>query len=169
MSSSTDARAWIEAQFPRLRGTARYEPVSPIDEDYNCIAFAAGDTRRWWWPRSSFPGGFYWPATAPQEETIDAFVAAFELLGYELCSDESLEPGYEKVVLYQDAGKPTHAARQQADGTWLSKLGQAYDISHDTPEAVGGNPGYGNVVAVMRRPVGDEEQGQTQSPPSPSS
>ena len=30
------------------------------------------------------------------------------------------------------SGTPTHAARQQADGTWLSKLGNGVDIIHDS-------------------------------------
>jgi len=36
---------------------------------YNCIAFAAGETHRWWWPM-----GAYWPEPAPRDETVDSFI-----------------------------------------------------------------------------------------------
>ena len=39
----------IEQAFPRLRG-APYQVTSPEDDRYNCIAWAAGDPKHWWWP-----------------------------------------------------------------------------------------------------------------------
>lgn len=39
----------IESSFPKLQ-TAAYHITSPATRDYNCIAWAAGDSRRWWWP-----------------------------------------------------------------------------------------------------------------------
>lgn len=149
-----NAVSWIEGKFPRLREGV-YETRSPIDQDYNCIAFAAGDTERWWWPKASFLGGAYWPDGAPREETLSAFQAAFGTLGYEPCESGDLEPGHERVAIYAEpSGMPTHAARQLPDGTWVSKLGQAFDIMHLTPEGVGGSA-YGEVVAYLRRPAAD--------------
>lgn len=148
---------WIEREFPRLQGGADYEHRSPIDHDYNCIAFAAGDTARFWWPPPPAPlkGGSYWPPGAPADETIDAFVEAFRTVGYEVCGDGTFEPGFEKVAIYARSGVPTHAARQVvAEGKWMSKLGRGYDIAHDDVDGVGGHPGYGDVVAFMRRGIG---------------
>ena len=39
----------IEAAFPALVGTG-YFVTSPATPEYNCIAWAAGETDRWWWP-----------------------------------------------------------------------------------------------------------------------
>ncbi|RMH08652.1 MAG: hypothetical protein D6704_02725 [Nitrospirae bacterium] len=46
----------LEEVFPRLCET-RYEITSPQDTSYNCIAWAAGDVGRWWWPAPQA----YWP------------------------------------------------------------------------------------------------------------
>jgi hypothetical protein len=148
--------AWIEGNFPRLLAGAAYDERSPIDFDYNCIAFAAGETHRFWWPPPPAPlsGGSYWPPGVAAEETLAAFVAAFESLGYDVCADGSFESAVEKVAIYAKNGVPTHAARQSvAEGKWLSKLGRAYDIAHDDPDGVGGEPGYGDVVVYMQRPI----------------
>ena len=75
--------------------------TSPRDSDYNCIAWAAGQSA-WWWPGRDAKRE-YWPAGVPRERTRDAFVAAFASLGYAVCEDEGLEAGYEKVALFADA------------------------------------------------------------------
>jgi hypothetical protein len=67
-----------------------------------------------------------------------------------------LEHGVEKVAIYVDCdGVPTHAARQLADGTWTSKLGEWEDIQHDTLEAMEDREdlglGYGKVGLLLRR------------------
>ena len=102
--------------------------------DYNCIAWAAGEDDRFWWPDSQQIG--YWPDGVQREVTIEAFVAAYQTLGYERCSSSELEASFEKIVIYSKNGKPTHAARQLSTGKWTSKLGQWVDIEHDTPECV---------------------------------
>ncbi|MCP3882920.1 MAG: hypothetical protein GY701_31660 [Sulfitobacter sp.] len=144
---------WIEHNFPRLAISNAYEPISPVDQDYNCIAYAAGDTQRWWEPPSPFRGGTYWPPGAPAEITIEAYVAAFQTLGYQPCEDGDPEDGIEKVALFQKDGLPTHAARQSLDtGSWESKLGQGYDITHEEVDGVGGSD-YGEPVIFMSRPL----------------
>lgn len=138
----------IESHFPGLK-TSPYHITSPATRDYNCIAWAAGDTTRWWWPD---PGADYWPLGAPAELAIDAFVRAFETLGYVPASDAELEPGYEKIALFARADVPTHAARQLRNGRWTSKLGRLEDIEHDL-HALAGDL-YGDVALVLKRPVG---------------
>lgn len=118
---------------------------------YNCTAWAADDPMRPWWPQSF---NAYWPSNAINDNTIPAFVSAFQTLGYEVCADGSLEPGFEKVAIYaRPDKKPQHAARQLRDGRWTSKMGLAYwpDIRHDTLDVVSG-PVYGAPVCYMRRP-----------------
>lgn len=92
----------------------------------------------------------YWPEGLPREETLSAFVTAFEKLGYQVCDDGRLESGYEKVALYAKEGKPTHAARQLQSGYWTSKLGRLEDIEHEDEEGVSG-PVYGEPILFMKR------------------
>jgi hypothetical protein len=134
--------------FPGLRQT-HWAVMSPQTPEYNCIAWAAGDPTRWWWPDAA--GDYYWPPGVPREETVEAFIAAFARLGYELreAGDRALEPGYEKVAIYAKDDKPTHVARQLQTGAWTSKCGRLEDIGH----ALEGLEGcrYGSPAAVMRR------------------
>jgi hypothetical protein len=138
----------IETLFPSLRNSL-FQITSPAARDYNCIAWAAGDTTRWWWPAPDTDVA-YWPAGVDLEETLDAFVAAFATLGYAPCADEESEPGYQKVALFAMALVPTHAARQLPSGRWTSKLGLREDIEHDL-QAVSGDV-YGKVVMLLKRP-----------------
>ncbi len=138
----------MERLFPALRGVP-YEITSPATPGYNCIAWAAGDDSRWWWP-DEFEQ-YYWPEEVPRRSTLDAFVDAFRTLGFEVCGDSSLEPGWEKAVIYtKEDGSPTHAARQLANGDWASKLGQLEDIIHPELDHVSGTV-YGRPVLFLRR------------------
>lgn len=132
--------------FPALNST-NHDVTSHPTPAYNCIAWAAGDDQRWWWP---LVGG-YWPAAAPRELTLEAFVAAFGTLGYQECNGGHLEYGFEKVVIYAKSGVPKHAARQLPDGSWTSKLGRDADISHKLLGVCGDL--YGSVAKYLRRPL----------------
>jgi hypothetical protein len=124
-----------------------YRVTSQPLPEYNCIAWTAGDTTRWWEP------GVYWPMpTRPGDYGIGVLVLEFQAQGYAPCTDGELEPGFEKVALFGDDTFYTHAARQLPDGKWTSKLGNAEDIEHDTPEAVAGGV-YGEIAQIMRRPI----------------
>ena len=117
--------------------------------DYNCIAWAADDQTRWWWPQP--PHAAYWPPGVPRALHITSFVSLFRTLGYEICAGEELEAGYEKVAIFADAtGEPKHAARQLPKGGWTSKLGAHEDIRHTLRGLTGA--AYGEVVQFMRRP-----------------
>lgn len=153
---------FVEASFPHLRGSP-YEAVSHRDQRYNCIAFAAGVTDQWWEPVPHGRAGVHWPPQAPNEYTIEAFVAAFGTLGYVLCHGPNVEPGVEKVVLYVKDDRPTHAARQTEDGWWVSKLGRSYDIEHRYVGSVS-SPDYGEPKVYLRRPrPGSTSAGATAS------
>ena len=139
----------LESMFPYLARSA-YAITSPSTPEYNCIAWAAGDAERWWWPLA---GSFaYWPSNVPVQETLDAFIKAFGTLGFIPCEDPYIEHGHEKVALYVDNnGKPTHAARQLQNGRWTSKLGKAQDIEHELDGLTGAM--YGVVAQVLKRPI----------------
>jgi len=154
----------IEDAFPSLR-EAGYRLTSPSSPTYNCIAWAAREESRWWWPD---PRGFYyWPPSVPRTETVESFVRAFRTLGFAPCG-KAAEPeaGFERIALYGDEGRVKHPARQLPDGKWTSKLGESVDIEHPLDALVGRL--YGNVLVVMRRPrpalegpapLGDETTG----------
>lgn len=80
----------LEAAFPHLTDDG-YAVTGPVNPAYNCVAWAAGETHRWWWPDPD--GEHYWPPTAPREEAGDAFVAAFACIDYLPAADAALEPG----------------------------------------------------------------------------
>jgi hypothetical protein len=139
----------LERLFPNLRGTG-FRETSPMSRDYNCIAWAAGETDRWWWPVAS-PFA-YWPAGVMRENRVESFIEAFRVLGYEPCDDDKLEKGSEKVAVYLDSnGKPTHMARQLSSGEWTSKLGELQDIVHPSLFALE-NSSHGRAVQILRRP-----------------
>ena len=137
----------LERDFPNLSATP-YRFTSPAETTYNCIAWAAGDDRRCWWPDAMGVGT--WPLSAPREETIKAFIEAFESIGYSECADAEFEKAFLKVAIYADsAGKPTHAARQLRNGQWTSKCGDLEDIEHNLEAFEGSN--YGSPVVFLRR------------------
>ena len=138
-----------DRDFPRLT-PRNHRVTSPATVDYNCVAWAAGDTEHWWQP------GVFWPVDAPpQEYGISALEDAFRALGFEPCDDDAPEPGFEKAALYGNDQFYTHAARQLPGGNWTSKLGKGEDIEHDTPDVVAGGL-YGEVVRIMRRLSGND-------------
>lgn len=139
---------WIDDSFPRLASEG-YQITSEPNREYNCIAYAAGETDRWWTYLDE--PGYYWPESANRSALVQSLIQAFSELGYELCPNAAQEPGYEKVALYANsAGKWTHAAIQLPGGAWSSKLGPDEDISHQTPESLAGDL-YGEVHCIMRR------------------
>jgi hypothetical protein len=146
--------SWNASEFPDLTED-NHTITSPATRRYNCIAWAAGEATRKWWPDPRKIG--WWPAGVHRAETMEAFVEAYGTLGFRLCFDGSLQPGIEKLALYgrisqpNEPPLPTHAALQLESGNWTSKLGDFEDISHDTVEAVCG-PVYGRVIYFLERP-----------------
>ncbi len=67
----SQVRQWIERDYPNLVST-NYHITSADTIDYNCVAWAAEDTHRWWWPDPMKES--YWPVNVPREETLLAFL-----------------------------------------------------------------------------------------------
>lgn len=143
-------KQYIEKLFPHLLNSD-YSVESLATTEYNCIAWAAGDTERWWWPDPLYLR--YWPPNIPRTETVKAFIRAYETLDYTICEDAEYEDGFEKIAIYVGSdGKPEHASRQLSSGCWTSKLGQLEDIEHTTLDDLVG-PYYGSVAVILKRPI----------------
>jgi hypothetical protein len=149
-----------EKVFPGLIDVG-YRVTSPKDTGYNCIAYAVGDLTRKWDPAELPTPGYYWPPGASRDNHPDALRSMFESLGYEVCSSGDLEIGFEKVVIYVDNhGAWSHAARQEPNGEWSSKLGDAEDVRHRTPHCFGGSI-YGDVAYYLKRRVSESRNPKT--------
>lgn len=170
----------LESVFPGLRASD-YEVSSPPDDGYNCIAWAACDKLRWWWP--DLLKKRYGPADVLRDETLTAFQQAFASLGYPVCAGEELEAGFEKVALFADADRfPTHATRQLNNGHWTSKLGEIEDIEHTLRDLEGcgvrhGRAGdetslssgnHGQAESIDNHVTNDQPQPQSWTLPAPS-
>lgn len=137
---------FLEKKFPKLNGDD-YKITSPIDIRYNCIAWAAEDANHWWEPDGF--GMCYWPNGVPREYTIEAYLLAFQSLGFNECDNMDFERNYEKIAIFAKNSIPTHVARQLDSGMWTSKLGQNVDIEHNLYDL--SESDYGQVVRILRR------------------
>lgn len=135
--------------FPSL-SRSNHRITSEESDEYNCIAWAAGENTAWWWPNQ------YWPPDALRDDAdIQSFIDAFATRGYTVCDDGTLEEGYEKIAIYvHPIEGPSHAALQLPSGRWTSKLGKWQDIEHNSERDLEGLLPYcyGEVRTYMRRP-----------------
>jgi hypothetical protein len=143
--------SWPTHELPNLTPDT-CEVTSPATPQYNCIAWAAKDALRNWWPDDQDIG--FWPITR-REESIDAFIEAYRTLGYEPCIGGLLEEGIEKIAIFgtqnrDGSSNPTHAALQLESGKWTSKLGPFEDVTHESVDDVNG-PVYGKALLFMSR------------------
>jgi len=136
----------LEELCPGLK-ECPYKITSPRDPRYNCVAYAVGDLKAFWY--NAGVRGYYWPPGAGSAETIEGWTKVFELHGYKETQDRTLQPEYEKIAIYASVDGPEHVARQKASGVWTSKTGKGVDMEH-TLEALEG-AFYGKVVKIMRR------------------
>lgn len=144
------ARVWVQREFLGIPDD--HFRVTSDPAEYNCISWPADDTKRWWWPAF----GRFWPGPpVPFTDTVAAFIAAFQTKNYQPCAfDTTIEPGYDKVVIYATVfDEVKHMARQILDSewSWTSKLGPGYDISHKELSDIQG-PQYGHAVQMLKRP-----------------
>jgi hypothetical protein len=143
----TETSPLLDALIKDLAGWD-YAVTSEVTYEYNCIAWAADDDSRWWWPNGE-PYCF-WPEGVPAEETIAAFVKAYETIGYHVCDDDSYGPDADKIAIYLgEGGTPRHAARQVDELYWTSKLGGLHDVKHPLRAL---EAEYGSAMVFMSRP-----------------
>lgn len=146
-----DRKISFEKWWPNLRRTG-YIVTSAQDRIYNCFAWAAGDTTACWDPLPEEGKDSYWPEGVPRVNTIEAFVQAYETIGFSVCDSPDLEAGIEKIVIYANNGVPDHAARQLPNGRWTSKIGEYEDVEHDIGAFKGGKY-FGEVAVILKRSV----------------
>jgi hypothetical protein len=158
--SAAEARIQLHQEIPNL-STAYWSINSPMDTEYQCIAWAACRTDRVWWPWNH--PSFYWPpgfGTLPlgSPVPVEHFAELFEKkFGYRMCNTPTFEVGYQKIAIYVNALGVTHMARQHFFGRgWLSKLGGEEDIVHESTSDVEGDISpmanrYGVVARYMKR------------------
>lgn len=135
--------------FPHLN-SSNYRITSPKSGDYNCVAWAAGIDDQQIWPDGTedIAGEFVWPDDVRSDESVDAFIAYFERIGYSLCDSPTLEEGFLKIAIFVKDDYPRHISRQLSTGKWTSKMGtEDVDIEHDDLDCISG-PAYG-VAAVF--------------------
>jgi hypothetical protein len=139
----------LKEWFPQL-ADGSYEVTSPATEDYNCIAWAAGDSTRKWDPTAI--DGRYWPENVSRDCDVNSFIELYRATGgFVPCDDGNLEEGVQKIALYVGLdGEVKHAAVQLPTGLWSSKLGDFEDIQHRLEALEGG--GYGWVKHFLKRP-----------------
>jgi hypothetical protein len=148
------SKAEFQSVFPNLSPDS-FEKIAEEDPDYNCIAWAASDTTRWWWPRPpGWPAIFnkpYWPTSIASDETLATFIELFNILGYELCQSDIYEEGFERIAIYVLNGVVKHASRQLSNGRWSSKVGEWEMIEHDFNALDGIH--YGAATQIMKKKV----------------
>ena len=138
--------------FPNKIEGVNFKTTSPVDENYNCIAWAAAtEVNRVIWPDDQ--DLLAWPPTIPRDESLNSFIAFFGLLGFSVCNSGEHVSGLEKIAIYMRDGKVKHACRQKSDGVWTSKLGPGVDADHLTPNVLA-DGSYGVIVQFMYRPDG---------------
>lgn len=140
----------LEEFFPNLKRES-YRITSAVAIEYNCIAWAIEKDGLVWWPDSM--DLYAWPHDIARDERLQIFITFFRRLGYEICDDDKLESGFEKVALYvDDHGRGTHSAKQLKNGKWTSKLGQDEDIEHSSLNALTGAK-LGTIGRILKRPI----------------
>ena len=150
----------IKNTFNGLETDSKFQISSPVDPNYNCIAWAFRLYKdRWMQP----PKGMYiqqldavtwWPDNVTEGMEIQCLIEAFEKNGFERCENANHENGFIKVALYvnPDNNEWTHASREGRNGEyWMSKLGRSYDIHHGSPYTIEGER-YGKVYCIMKMP-----------------
>ena len=138
--------------FPKL-SPSNHAITSAQTTRYNCVAWVFDDTTQAW-EYSTRPEK-YWPPGIPQDGSVEAYVELFRNRGYAECSDATLESGLEKLALFvHERFGFGHVAWQAADGTWWSKLGDSFDITHDSLDVLegAGLDDYGTARLIMMRP-----------------
>jgi len=120
-------RRRVSKEFPRWKNG---KITSPMDEKYNCIAWAFGDTERKWWPNFT---GHYWPS--PKVTNHDLRDLQNYLLSQNWISETSStttkNEANEKLAIYAIGEQLKHVARHVGQNRWTSKLGDGHDVEHD--------------------------------------
>ena len=142
--------------FPNLN-SSNHRITSPNSREYNCVAWAAGNDDQQVWPDGAedVAPEIVWPEDVRNDESVEAFIAYFESIGYVLCDNPTLQEGFLKIAIFVKDDYPTHVSRQLSIGKWSSKMGyDGVDIEHDDLDCISG-AAYGTGTVYMRRGVSE--------------
>ena len=140
-------RGQMKQNFPDLVEGVSFEFTSPVDPNYNCLAWALSYDNRYF----DRGNGCYWPWEDASEESAEGWARVCEHHGFTVVSDcdTSFARGTEKIAILKDESGDLHAARQSATGRWKSKLGIGPDIDHSDLKSL--KSSYGEVVIVLQK------------------
>lgn len=134
---------------------SKWDLTSDPNSLYNCIGFAMGmndvcvalvHPQKLFW--------CWWPPTAHPDLNPKSLIEAFEYFGFTVCPDGKIEPGYDKVALYEKDGNWQHAAIIEEENLYHSKMGVWWDIVHRGGDLFH-DDSYGDIYAYMKRPIAD--------------
>ncbi len=134
------------ARHPNLE-RAGFEVTSPSDENYNCVAWALGQTDVWYQPGGL--KGTVWPIGLPADFSLASYVTFFSSFGFEVTNNTEYDQRTERLALYGIEGDFCHVARQTESG-WTSKCGELQDITHASLQALE-DAVYGRAEAILER------------------
>ncbi|MFZ0704532.1 MAG: hypothetical protein WAM71_02930 [Candidatus Korobacteraceae bacterium] len=139
-------RKYVRSQFPDLIEGVSLEYTSPVDFNYDCLAWALGSNQLPFWKEK---GGF-WPWPEIPDDTADGWAQFCVKHGFVQTQGSDFVVGFEKIVIMRNDENDLHAARSDRNGRWKSKLGcWGPDIDHDG--LAGLEKAYGKVVKVLQR------------------
>jgi hypothetical protein len=122
--------------------------TSPEDANYNCVAWALGDTENWWEPDEDY----FWLEGLDFDDTLQTVQRLFEHFGFEAITHPNWENQLEKIALYSNDGIfCSHIAKQTIDGNWTSKLGVSFDVNHSLTTLKEGIYGYPAVILQKQK------------------
>jgi hypothetical protein len=150
----------INRKYPDLMN--KYTIIGRPDDCYNSIAWAMGDTQRYWDPHPYTYG--YWPNDLDKELTADVLLKLFFSHGYTISENTQYENGARKVVIYvrtnyyqryfynQRITEASHVAvlQELSQNTgWTSKIEKCELINHQTPESIENNDVQNGVGVIL--------------------
>lgn len=144
----------ISRFLPALQEGVSLEYTSPVDPNYNCLAWALSNSSHVF----ENAKGAFWPWRYIADDTAEGWAQVCEIFGFTRTDTAEFVKGYEKIAILEVEVDELHATRQDKNGKWKSKLGVlGPDIDH---EGLGGlEAAYGRVVVILqkRRPDWDEQ------------
>jgi hypothetical protein len=132
--------------LPELIEGVSFEFTSPVDHNYNCLAWALSCNSHVF----ENAKGAFWPWENVPDDTADEWAEVCKVHGFKPTNTTDFVAGYEKIAIMRDEDGDLHATRQDRDGKWKSKLGDlGPDIDHEGLSAL--RQAYGEVVRVLER------------------
>lgn len=147
-------RQLIKQTLPDLVEGVSFTFASPVDLNYNCLAWALSYDNRY----LDKGNGCYWPWDDCSAETAEGWACVCKHHNFTVVADGDISfvPGVEKIAILRNDDGDLHAARQDSNGKWKSKVGFGPDIDHADLKGI--ERAYGKVVIVLQKSRPDWEK-----------